>query len=59
MLFTKFSKKHAVQNSDFQAQQLINNEVLNFIKYEKLNRDNLKLLEQRIESKLNNRNSLG
>lgn len=52
MLLTKFNKKHSALSSDFQTQQIINNEVLNFIKNEKLNKDNLKLLEQRIEQKL-------
>ena len=32
-------------NNDFQTTQIINNEVVNFIRNEKLNRDNLKLLE--------------
>lgn len=54
MLLTKFNKKHAGTNNttDFQTNQIINNEVLNFIRNEKLNRENLKLLELRIDQKL-------
>lgn len=59
MLLQKFNKKHVTNAQDFQTQQLINNEVINFIKSEKLNRDNLKLLEQRIEQRLSNKTILG
>eukprot|EP00347_Sterkiella_histriomuscorum_P021570 403333518 len=63
MLLTKFNKKYSAQNekgistTDFQTNQIINNEVLNFIRNEKLNRENLKLLEMKIEQKLQNKNS--
>ncbi|CDW79528.1 UNKNOWN [Stylonychia lemnae] len=62
MLLTKFNKKYAsvnekgVPTTDFQTNQIINNEVLNFIRTEKLNRDNLKLLEAKIDQKLQNKN---
>jgi hypothetical protein len=37
---------------DFQTTQIINNEVLNFIRTEKLNKEAIKILESRIEEKL-------
>lgn len=55
MLLTKFNKKYASKNdkgltvTDFHTNQIINNEVLNFIRNEKLNRENLKLLEIKID----------
>lgn len=55
MLLTKFNKKYASKNekgvtvTDFHTNQIINNEVLNFIRNEKLNRENLKLLEMKID----------
>ena len=49
ILLQKFSKKYLGANSsDFQAAQFINSEVLNFIKNEKANSENLKLLQERI-----------
>lgn len=60
ILLQKFSKKYLGANSsDFQAAQFINSEVLNFIKNEKANSENLKQLQERIQDKLENRNGGG
>lgn len=60
MLLQKFTKKYqgnAKGQLDFHTTQIINNEVLNFIKNEKMNRENLKLLESKIDLKLQNKNN--
>ena len=56
MLLTKFLKKYGDSSlSEAQLIQLINSEVVAFMKTEKLNRESLKAMEARIEDKLQKR----
>ena len=60
LLLNKFHKKFGnPSKTDFQTSQVINNEVLKFVKNEKLNKDNLKDLEQRIQSQLDKKAQAG
>ena len=46
MLYKKFTKKYGeTRVIDFRISSLINNEILNFLKTEKISKDNLKQLE--------------
>ncbi len=49
MLLQKYARKYG---GDPQTLQLINNEIYAFVRTEKLNRDTVKVLEQRIEDKI-------
>ena len=53
MLIQKFIKKYSNgDSSDSQTIHIINAEIFNFMKTEKLNKENIKILESKIEEKL-------